>query len=225
MRVLVAEDDPAMADLLRRGLSEDGCTVDVAADGQAAIEHTRNRLFDVLILDVMLPRLDGFAVTRILRRDGCQTPILFLTARDRTADVVNGLNLGGDDYLIKPFSFEVLVARVRALARRVTANPPRAWRIAGLYINSDSREVLRHGKPVRLSPTEFRLLELLARDAGRVVTRERIAAELWGPHGRVQNNTLDAFVRLLRHKLEETPERPFIQTIRGTGYSLRPDGA
>src|SRR5581483_7151007 len=132
--------------LLESGLREEGCSVIVAGDGASAVEQMRHSVFDVLVLDVMLPRLDGFSVARILRREEYQTPILFLTARDRTIDIVNGLNLGADDYLTKPFSFEVLVARVRALARRVSTNPPQAWRIGGLYINSDTREVRRHGK-------------------------------------------------------------------------------
>jgi DNA-binding response OmpR family regulator len=223
MRVLIAEDDAAMADLLARGLAEEGFAVELARDGAAAVALVRRSLFDVLVLDVMLPRLDGFAITRILRQEGCRTPILFLTARDRTADVVNGLNLGADDYLTKPFSFEELVARIHALSRRISAGVPAAFRIAGLYIDCDSRMAQRHGRPLHLSPTEFRLLELLARDAGRVVTRERIVEELWGDARRVQNNTLDAFVRLLRHKVDDSAEGRLIQTVRGVGYSLRPD--
>jgi len=222
MRLLIAEDDVALADLLGRGLREEGFAVDLTADGASALELAGRVAFDVLVLDVMLPRLDGFAVTRILRGQGCHTPILFLTARDRTADVVSGLNLGGDDYLTKPFSFEELVARIRALSRRISAATPASWSVAGLYIDSEAKTAQYRGRALHLTPTEFRLLELLARDAGRVVRRERIVAELWGDEDRVQSNTLDAFVRLLRHKVGEGGG--LIQTVRGIGYSLRREG-
>jgi DNA-binding response OmpR family regulator len=218
MRILVVEDDPAMGSLLKTSLEEEGCRVVLFTDGISAIDAVKAEPFDVLILDVMLPHMDGFSVARSLRREHCHTPILFLTARDRHADIVNGLDLGGDDYVTKPFSFEVLLARVRALGRRVSARPPVVFRVGSLVINCDANEVTRNGKRIRMSPTEFKLLVMLAREAGRVVTRERIAEELWGDSD-VQNNTLDAFVHLVRQKVGA--EQQMIETVRGVGYSLR----
>ncbi|HEX3684929.1 MAG TPA: response regulator transcription factor [Bryobacteraceae bacterium] len=220
MRVLIAEDDPAMGVLLKTGLEEEGCSVVLTADGLKAVEKIRRESFDVLILDVMLPQMDGFAVARTVRREGYETPILFLTARDRVADIVNGLNLGGDDYVVKPFSFEVLTARVRALGRRRSASLPDLLRVGDIYIDTETQEVSRDGQRVRLTPTEFKLLALLAREAGRVVTRERISEELWG-EAAVQNNTLDAFVCLLRQKINRDRKQQTIHTIRGVGYCLK----
>lgn len=220
MRVLIAEDDPAMGVLLKSGLEEEGCSVLLTADGLKAVEKIRRETFDLLILDVMLPQMDGFAVARTVRREGYETPILFLTARDGVTDIVNGLNLGGDDYVVKPFSFEVLTARVRALGRRRSASLPNLLRVGDIYIDTANQEVSREGQPIRLTPTEFKLLVLLAREAGRVVTRERIAEELWG-EAAVQNNTLDAFVCLLRQKINRDPKQQTIHTVRSVGYRLK----
>ncbi len=220
MRVLVAEDDPAMAFLLKTSLEEEGCSVALAADGLKTIQQARREQFDVLILDVMLPHMDGFMVARSLRREHCYTPILFLTARDGNQDVVTGLDLGGDDYVTKPFSFEILLARVRALGRRVSAPLPDLFRVGDLLIDCETQQASRGGKPMRLSPTEFKLLAILARQAGRVVTRERIWEELWGDED-VQNSTLDTFVCLLRQKVNTDAGHELIHTVRGVGYSLR----
>ena len=224
MDVLVVEDDMRMAELLRRGLSEEGCAVTVAHSGAEALSIAKASPFDVILLDVMLPEIDGFQVARRLREDRNRTPILMLTARDADHDVITGLNLGADDYVTKPFSFEVLLARLRAVARRGPIPQPVILRSHDLHLDESSREVTRGSRRINLTRTEFSLLCLLLRNAGRVVTRESILEKVWGRESEIESNTLDAFVRLLRAKLEHPGEIKLLDTVRGVGYRLRKSG-
>lgn len=221
MRVLVVEDDETMAALLERALKEDGDAVVVEGNGLAAVEVARAYPFDAIVLDIMLPGMDGFGVVQRLRQQGCQTPVLMLTARGTNRDVIHGLNMGADDYLTKPFDLEVFVARLRAVARRAATPMALVLAVADLTLNTATREVLRGKRPLDLTRTEYSLLELLARNAGRVVPREQIIEEVWGFGTDVENATVDTFVHLLRRKVDPPGEPALIQTIRGVGYALR----
>ena len=221
MRVLIIEDERGMAELLKKGLEEENHRVALAFDGLEGLELAKTYEFDAIVLDLMLPRVDGFEVARRLRHAGNQTPILMLTARDAVPDIVKGLDLGADDYLTKPFSFEVLLARLRTVARRGSAPRPTCLRVADLTLDPAARQALRGQREIRLSPTEYRLLELLMRRAGRVVTRTAIVEAVWGLENDIEENTLDAFVRLLRSKVDKGFTPKLIQTVRGIGYCLR----
>lgn len=225
MRVLVVEDDPRMRELLRQGLEEEGHAVAAAVDGDEGLAMARVHPFDLIVLDLMLPKLDGVEVARRLRNDRLQTPILMLTARDQTPDIVLGLDSGADDYLTKPFSFDVFLARVRAVSRRGSIPQPVRLRVADLELDTGAREVRRGGQVARLSRTEYSLLELLMRRAGSVVPREIILDTVWGFDAQVGANTLDAFVRLLRQKIEPAGTKRILRTVRGVGYSLREEEA
>jgi len=221
MRILLVEDDPRMAGLLDRGLTEEGHVVDRASTGRKALETSPSANFDVIVLDVMLPDLDGFEVLRRLRGTGDRTPVLLLTARDANADVVRGLNTGADDYLTKPFSFDVLLARLRALGRRGPPIHGVELRVGDLTVDPATRRAARAGVALSLTRTEFSLLEYLMRRAGRVVTRQALIEGVWGPRRDVEDNTLDAFVRLVRLKVDHPERAPLIQTVRGVGYCIR----
>ena len=221
MDVLVVEDEARMAALLRQGLEEEGFIVTVSRNGAEALSMAQNTPFDVIVLDVMLPGLDGFTVARRLREQRNPTPILMLTARDADQDVINGLNLGADDYLIKPFSLEVLLARIRAVGRRGPIPRPIVLQVGDLKVNETTREVTRGPRRINFTRTEYSLLLLLLRNSGRVVTRDSIIEKVWGYSSEIENNTLDAFMRLLRAKLEAPGESKLLHTIRGVGYSLR----
>ena len=221
MRILVVEDERRMAELLRQGLSEEGHLVTVTADGGAGLALAKGGGFDLLILDVMLPGCSGFDIARQLRSGGDRTPILMLTARDAPRDVVNGLDLGADDYITKPFSFEILLARIRALGRRGPISQPVVLRFGGISLDLGTREVQRGSRKIDLTRTEYAILELLMRNANRVLTREALIERVWGADSYIENNTLDAFVRLLRAKVESADEPRVIRTIRGVGYCLR----
>lgn len=220
MHILIVEDEPEMTGLLTRGLEEESCRVSVARDGRAALELSSEQAFDVILLDVMLPKMDGLEVARQLRSREEETPVLMLTARDALGDIVKGLDAGADDYLTKPFSFVELLARMRALVRRQQFRRKNVLEVEDLVLDLTSHRSFRAGKEIYLSLTEFRLMELLARNAGRVVSRHEILANVWGPGRGVSENTLDAFVRLLRKKLDEDAEFKLIHTHRGFGYSL-----
>ena len=221
MRLLVVEDETRMADLLRRGLQEEGYTVAIAVEGRAAVEMAGASQFDLILLDVMLPGLDGFQVAQSLRRAGNRVPILMLTARDDTPDIVQGLNLGADDYLTKPFSFEVLLARIRALLRRGPASQPVVLRVGDLELDPGSHEVRRAGQQIHLTRTEFHLLEYLMRRRGHVIPRDTLIEAVWGYGRSIESNTLDAFIRLLRSKVEGDAGTRLIHTVRGVGYVVR----
>src|SRR5580693_1454774 len=221
MQVLVVEDERRMAELLRQGLEEEGHSVVLAGNGRDGLAIAESHPFDAILLDVMLPGLDGFSVAKKLRAARNQTPILMLTARDATRDVVEGLNLGADDYLVKPFSFEVLLARLHAVSRRGPIPQHVTLQVADLMLNPAAREVARGGRRIALTRTEYGLLELLMKRAGRVVSRENLIEAVWGFDSEVRSNTLDAFIRLLRDKVDTEGETKLIQTVRGVGYCLR----
>jgi DNA-binding response OmpR family regulator len=224
MRVLIVEDDPRMCALLRQGLEEEGHAVDVAQDGEMGFAIARAGRFDVVVLDVMLPKLDGVSVAKRLRDERDPTPILMLTARDQARDIVRGLDSGADDYLTKPFSFEVFLARLRAVSRRGPIPQPVRLRVADLELDTATRKVRRAGRKANLTRTEYALLELLMRRPGQVMPREVIMESVWGFGADVEANTLDAFVRLLRQKIEPPGSARLLQTVRGMGYTIREAG-
>jgi two-component system, OmpR family, response regulator MprA len=221
MRILVVEDDSKMAELLQRGLVSQGHIVDVALDGIKGLEKAQAISFDAILLDVMLPGLNGLQVARRLRANGNRTPILMLTARDSVPDVVRGLDVGADDYLSKPFSFEVLAARLRVIDRRRTMESSPVLQVSDLTLDREAHEVRRGQRAVTLSPTEFAMLEHLMRRAGRVVSRHDLIAAVWGDDHEVGSNTVDVFIFLLRSKIETAGEKRLIQTVRGLGYTIR----
>jgi len=222
MKLLVVEDEKRMLELLRKGLSEEGHTVSCAADGSAGLQMVRDHDFDVVILDVMMPKMDGFEVARRMRTEENCTPVLMLTAKDSVPDIVHGLDLGADDYMTKPFSFNELLLRLRAVNRRAAAPRRTQLQVGDLLLDRSTREVCRDGRRISLTRTEYGLLERLMRDAGEVVPREILISSL----GReVGSNTLDAFVRLLRNKIDcnDNDRRKLIHTVRGVGYVIRLD--
>jgi DNA-binding response OmpR family regulator len=221
MRLLVVEDEKRMADLLKKALQEEGYAVATAADGKTAVEMARASQFELILLDIMLPGMDGFQVAQRLRREGNRVPILMLTARDATPDIVQGLDLGADDYLTKPFSFEVLLARIRALLRRGPASQSVKLRVGDLELDPGSHEVTRGGQAVSLTRTEFNLLEHLMRHEGQVIPRDTLIEAVWGYDRNIESNTLDAFIRLLRSKVEGDSGPRLIHTVRGVGYVAR----
>jgi len=220
MRVLVVEDERRMAALLKRGLTEEGHQVFVAHDGVEGFEMARSAEFDILVLDIMLPGIDGLTIARRLREENNQTPVLMLTARDTAANVVAGLDAGADDYITKPFSFEIFLARVRAVSRRGAIPRAVCLEVADLKLNPSTRQVTRGRQPISLTPREFSLLELLMRNHGRVISRDTILESVWGFDSDVAGNTIEAFVRLLRLKVDNA-EPKLIHTVRGVGYVMR----
>jgi DNA-binding response OmpR family regulator len=221
VRILIVDDEPQMAEALRRGLEREGYTTMLADDGQKALHLARTVDHDLMILDWMLPKVDGREVARRLRESGVRTPILMLTARDRPPDVVEGLDGGADDYLTKPFAFEILLARLRALARRVPDTRQPELKVHDLVLDPASRTVRRSGREIHLSAREFRLLHYLMQRAGEVVRRHTLIEAAWGYEAAIESNTLDAFIHLLRAKLEQPPQPKLIHTVRGVGYCLR----
>ena len=220
MRVLLVEDDRELADYVRRALEEEHYSVTTCFDGSSGLKAIQTATFDLLVLDVMLPTLDGFQLTRRARLEGVQAPILFLTGRDAPEDIVRGLDAGGDDYVTKPFSLAVLLARVRARTRTADASRSGSLRFADLTIDFGARTVARAGRELKLTRTEFSILECLAKSAGRVVTRDRLLDAVWGDR-EVGGNNLEVFINFLRRKVDGPGNRKLIQTERGVGYSLR----
>jgi DNA-binding response OmpR family regulator len=221
MHVLVVEDEKSMAGLLRKGLEEENHRVFVAYDGPTGLEAAQSHEFDVILLDILLPEMDGYEVARRLRAAKNTVPILMLTARDAVPDIARGLDLGADDYLTKPFSFVELLARIRAVTRRPTAACNSHLQMADLSLDPASRQVWRAGQAIHLTATEFRLLELLLRRAGKVVPRAAILNGVWGLDEEVADNTVEAFISLLRNKIDKGFEPKLLHTIRGIGYCLR----
>ena len=220
MRVLVVEDERRMAELLSHGLSEEGHSVTCALDGSEGLRMVREQAFDVVILDVMLPKLDGFELAHRMRGEKNSTAVLMLTAKDAVPDIVHGLEAGADDYMTKPFSFQELLLRLRAVKRR-TLNPPVAQlRVADLVLDRSTRQVFRNGVSISLTRTEYSLLDRLMSEAGQVVEREALIAAVWGSGEAVQGNTLDAFIRLLRNKIDVDEKQKLLRTVRGCGYSI-----
>ena len=224
MRILIVEDDRAMAGLLQKGLQEENHVTNLAYDGRTGLDLASDYKFDVIVLDWMLPGLDGIEVSRRLRKNGNSTPILMLTARDAVPDIVKGLDAGTDDFLTKPFSFAVFLARIRALGRRPTVSV-RAGRleVADLAVDTASHRVFRGKQELHLTATEYRLLEFLMRRQGGAASRMAIVEAVWGLGAEIEENTLDAFIRLLRCKVEAGNKPRLVHTVRGFGYRVFPE--
>ena len=221
MYLLVAEDERRMVELLRKGLEEEGHAVVCATDGMEALELTHTHSFDIIILDVMMPRMDGYEVARRLRADRIPAPIIMLTAKDSVQDIVRGLDLGADDYLTKPFSFNELLARLRAVRRRALVPQPTCLQVDDLILDPATRDVNRSGVRLPLTRTEYGLLERLMDRAGKVVPRRQLIESVWGFNREIEDNTLDVFIRLLRTKIDPPGRKKLIHTVRGVGYMLR----
>jgi len=221
MYVLIVEDERRLAQLVRRVLEEEGHTVDTAYDGEEGLAMAMEGSHDVVILDILLPEIDGIEVCQSLRRNKVDTPVLLLTALDSVEDRVRGLDAGADDYLPKPFAFQELLARVRALGRRkVQARDPSELRVDDLALDLRRRRAERGGRTIELSPKEFSLLEFLMRNQGRVVTRTQILDHLWGYDYATDSNLVDVYVAYLRRKVDRGNGRKLIRTVRGIGYAL-----
>jgi DNA-binding response OmpR family regulator len=223
MRVLLVDDDREVAEYVRRDLEEESFSVVVAHDGATALRLAETSAFDILVLDVMMPFMDGLQVTRSLRRQRILTPILLLTGRDAPEEIVRGLEAGADDYLTKPFSFDVLLARIRARTRRFDQKSSRL-RFADLGIDVEEHKAWRGKREIGLTRTEFAILECLLRAAGRVVTRDRLIEVVWNDR-EVSENNLDVFIKFLRSKVDVPGSAKLIHTERGLGYSLRQDAS
>jgi two-component system response regulator MprA len=222
MKVLVVDDEPAVRDSLRRALQLEGYEVELAGDGLEALERLAvENGVDALLLDVSMPRLDGLETCRRLRRDGNALPVLMLTARDAVSDRVAGLDAGADDYVVKPFALEELLARLRALLRRASPAEADVLRFADLTLDPGTRQVERGGDPIELTRTEFALLELFLRNPRQVLTRSVIFERVWGYDFGFGSNSLDVYIGYLRRKTEQGGKSRLIQTIRGVGYALR----
>ena len=222
MRILVIEDDAAVAEYVRKGLDELGYSVDVAADGKNGLLMASTEPYNALVVDRMLPELDGLAIVRTLRAAGSTVPVLFLSALGEVDDRVRGLESGGDDYLTKPFAFSELKARLQALVRRsnVSDAPVTGLTVADLSMDLLARTVERAGQPIELKPREFRLLEYLMRHAGQVVTRTMLLEHVWDYHFDPQTNVIDVHISRLRAKIDKDFETPLLTTVRGAGYRL-----
>lgn len=225
MRILVVEDEIKLAKALKEGLESDRYQVSVVHTGEEGFYAVHEQAFDLVILDVMLPGRDGLEILGTLRREGNTTPVLLLTAKDAIEDRVRGLDVGADDYLVKPFAFPELLARIRALLRRGKADIPEKLKLADLEVNSAERSVMRGGKTLDLTPREFDLLEYLLRHQGRVVSREMLARDIWKEPDRFTplDNVIDVHVARLRRKVDDQFEKKLVHTVRGVGFVLRED--
>lgn len=220
-RILIVDDDKSITSVLKRGLGYEGYAVDTASDGEEGLDIARERPPDLVILDIMMPGMDGLEVCRRLRMVDEKLPILMLTARDSVSDQVLGLETGADDYIIKPFVFDVLVARVRALLRRAEPQTKEVLRYQDLSLDTASRAARRADREIALTTTEYELLKLFMLNPERVLPRDHIMEKVWGYDFEGSYNTLEVYVRYLRNKLEENGERRLIHTMRGSGYVLR----
>jgi heavy metal response regulator len=225
VRVLVVEDDQRILDFVRKGLEEEGYAVDVATDGDEALDWPAVVDFDAIVLDVMLPGRDGIEVCRTLRTRGVRTPILMLTARDTVEDRVMGLDSGADDYLVKPFAFAELLARLRALMRREPVLLGTTLEVADLSLDTVTRQALRAGQPIALTNKEYALLEYLMRHPNQVLTRTMIAEHVWNFDFDTGTNVIDVHIRYLRRKIDDPYDLKLIQTVRGAGYRISADPA
>ncbi|QCT40224.1 response regulator transcription factor [Candidatus Saccharibacteria bacterium oral taxon 955] len=220
MRILLVEDDVAIAQSLKEGLEDEAYAVDVAHDGDGGYRTATADEYDVIILDVMLPEMNGYEVCRALRKDGNQTPILMLTARDAERDIVEGLDMGADDYLAKPFSFEVLLARLRALLRRPNEKLEEILRVGDLMLDPSLKKVMRAAQEISLTAKEYAVLEYLMRNAGKVLSKEQIISHVWDFDADVLPNNVELFVMFLRRKIDKPFGSKLIHTVPGFGYKL-----
>jgi DNA-binding response OmpR family regulator len=221
MHVLIVEDEKKMAELLKKGLEEENHSANLAFDGRDGLEMAQALDYDAIVLDLMLPGINGFEVAWRLRKSGNTTPILVLSARDTVPDVVKGLDIGVDDYMTKPFYFEEFLARLRSVSRRSSAPLPSLLQVGDLVLNPASHQVTRAGEEISLSPTEFRMLELLMRRAGRAVSRDTIVLSKWDSNGDIKENSLDVYISQLHIKVDRDHQLKLIHTVREFGYIIR----
>ena len=221
MRILVVEDEKDLAGIVKQGLEEEGYVVDVAHDGEEGLYMAENYPVDAIILDIMLPLMDGLTLLSTIRRKGIAVPVILLTARDALLDKIKGLDTGADDYLTKPFVFDELLARVRSLLRRKTQVKEAVIRIADLEINTANHEVRRGGKSINLSAREYALLEYLAYNRDKLVTRTEIVEHIYHEDSEMDSNVVDVYINYLRNKLDKEFPKKLIHTVRGAGYMLK----
>lgn len=221
MRLLVIEDQINLLKTISRRLQEVGYAVDIAQDGEEGLNYILDIQYDLIILDIMIPKIDGLSLLKLIRERGIHTPVLFLTAKDTIEDRVKGLDAGADDYLVKPFSFDELLARIRALLRRQNNNRETVIKIMDLVIDLNTRTVMRSGKLIELTSKEYAVLEYLAKNKGRVLTRSQIAEHIWNYDFEGSSNIVDVYIRYLRRKIDDEFDNKLIQTVRGTGYIIR----
>lgn len=220
MRILLLEDEPSISQFIRQGLSEAGYAVDVLADGRDGLDYALSVNYDVLVIDIMVPRLNGLHLVRELREQGHKTPVLLLTARDEIDDRVKGLDAGADDYLTKPFAFPELLARIRALLRRPPIQTDTVLRVGDLELDTSRREIRRAGRLIDLSPREYTLLDYLMRHPRQVLTRTQIAEHVWNFNFVSDSNVVDVYIGYLRRKIDQGANVPLIQTVRGVGFRI-----
>jgi two-component system copper resistance phosphate regulon response regulator CusR len=221
MKVLIIEDEPKTASYLKKGLTESGFAVDVVAAGDEGLHLALDNVYDVIVSDIMLPRMDGWTILSRLREHEVATPVLLLTARDAVPDRVRGLELGADDYLVKPFAFSELLARIRTLLRRGGRRPLESYRAADVEVDLVRHRATRQGRELNLSAKEFSLLSLLVRRAGEVLSRTILAEQVWDMNFDSDTNVVDVAIRRLRQKVDDPFERKLIHTVRGAGYVLK----
>ncbi len=220
MRILIVEDEPGVAQFIQQGLTESGYAIDVARDGTEGLDYALAKTYDAIVLDIMLPKLNGLEVLRELRDQRIKTPVLLLTARDGIDDRVQGLDAGADDYLVKPFAFPELLARLRALLRRPPLQSDAILRVGDLVMDVSRHEVRRAGQVIELSQREFALLELLLRHPNQVLTRTQIMEHVWNFDFYAETKVVDVYIGYLRRKLEDNFDHPLIHTVRGVGYKI-----
>lgn len=221
MRLLIVEDEMDLNDIIRMKMENEGYNVDSCYDGQEALLYLESVEYDAVIMDVMIPKINGFDVVKNYREKGGQSPIIFLTARDEICDRVKGLDTGGNDYLVKPFSFDELMARIRAMTRKAAGNNDNIYMIADLVLDSKSKKVTRAGKNINLSAKEYSLLEYMIRNKDKVLSRERIEDNLYNFDYEGGTNVIDVYIRYLRKKIDDGFDKKLIHTVRGSGYVLR----
>ncbi len=225
MRILLVEDDKGITQFIKKGLSENAYSAEVATNGEEGLNAVLHKKYDLIILDIMLPKLDGREVLKKIRSMDIQTPVIFLTAKDSERDIVQGLNLGADDYIVKPFSFNELLARIRAILRRGEGvSLPSRWEVSNLILEPEGHRVFRDRIKIELTPTEYALLEFLMRHPSQIITRTMISEKIWDYHFDTSTNVIDVHVSHLRNKIDKDFEPKLLHTVKGVGYVLEDRG-
>jgi len=221
MTILIIEDEKKLSDILKRALKTERYSVDTAFDGQEGLSKAKKNKYELIILDIMLPKKDGIEICKELRAGNIHTPIIMLTAKGTVEDRVQGLNIGADDYLVKPFGINELFARIRAVLRRRKTTDSDIWKVGDLVLDKVRHEVTRAGKLVDLTPKEYKILNTLITHTGEAISREQLINDVWGPNFKESNNELNVHIRYLRKKLERKSGKPLVHTIRGVGFMIR----